>query len=377
MKLTPFFTGLMVAGALAIPASAQTLTVATAGDTNMVDYINDFLAPRFEAENPGVTVRALGTGPGDGGSQAIYERLAAQASAETVDIDVAVVHQRMAGQMADEGLIAEYRDQIETGDMVTRDTAEIALGVDVSGRVMPMFHSQIALAYDPSQISDVPGSFEELVAWAEENPGKFGYNGITGGMSGVGFTFGWLYAFTDMADQLRNGPFVEGVEAEWQAALDKLRGFNETVTMTPGNAGTMDALNRGEIAIGPVWMDMFYTWVADGRLNPEMKLAMLEPGLPGQPMYYVLPEKAPNEELALKFIEFATSPEIQAEGIVRRFNWFPGIDAEHVREHLTDEEWARLYADVDPETLSNLGVSMPQAPYFTAILEAYERSVAR
>ncbi len=377
MKLTPFFTGLMVAGALAIPASAQTLTVATAGDTNMVDYINDFLAPRFEAENPGVTVRALGTGPGDGGSQAIYERLAAQASAETVDIDVAVVHQRMAGQMADEGLIAEYRDQIETGDMVTRDTAEIALGVDVSGRVMPMFHSQIALAYDPSQISDVPGSFEELVAWAEENPGKFGYNGITGGMSGVGFTFGWLYAFTDMADQLRNGPFVEGVEAEWQAALDKLRSFNETVTMTPGNAGTMDALNRGEIAIGPVWMDMFYTWVADGRLNPEMKLAMLEPGLPGQPMYYVLPEKAPNEELALKFIEFATSPEIQAEGIVRRFNWFPGIDAEHVREHLTDEEWARLYADVDPETLSNLGVSMPQAPYFTAILEAYERSVAR
>ena len=34
--------------------------------------------------------------------------------------------------------------------------------------------------------------------------------------------------------------------------------------MTPGNAGTLDMLNRGEIAMGPVWVDMFYTWQADG-----------------------------------------------------------------------------------------------------------------
>jgi putative spermidine/putrescine transport system substrate-binding protein len=29
--------------------------------------------------------------------------------------------------------------------------------------------------------------------------------------------------------------------------------------MTPGSAGTLDMLNRGEIAMGPVWVDMFYT----------------------------------------------------------------------------------------------------------------------
>ena len=43
-------------------ATAETLTVVTAGDQNMVDYINEFLAPKFEAANPGNTVRALGTG---------------------------------------------------------------------------------------------------------------------------------------------------------------------------------------------------------------------------------------------------------------------------------------------------------------------------
>ena len=96
--------------------------------------------------------------------------------------------------------------------------------------------------------------------------------------------------------------------------------------MTPGNAGTLDMLNRGEITMGPVWVDMFYTWQADGKMSPKIKLALPSPGLPGQPMYYVIPAKAANAALAKKFIDFAESPEVQADGIVKQFNWYPGID---------------------------------------------------
>ncbi|MFN3687138.1 extracellular solute-binding protein [Salinarimonas sp.] len=375
MTLPLLLAGAATALALALPAEAQTLTIATAGDANMVEYIDEFLAPRFEALHPGVTVRALGTGPGDGGSQAIWERLVAQAGAERVDVDVAVVHQRMAGQMVREELLTAYRDAIETGGLVTRDTAEVALGVDVGGYVMPMFHSQIAIAYNPDLVPQPPQTYEELAAWAEANPGLFGYNGITGGMSGVGFVFGWLYAFTEVADEIKNAPLgEEGVQAI-TPALEKLAAFNGHVTKTPGNAGTLDALNRGEIAMGPVWMDMFYTWVADGRLNPDLRLLVLGPGMPGQPMYYVVPNGAPNEELARAFVSFATSPEVQAEGIVRRFNWFPGIDPQHVRPILSDDEWQRLFADVSPEILAERGWSMPQADNFRLILETYERVV--
>lgn len=379
MTRTLFGAGLLAtvaAVAFVSTAQAQTLNVVTAGDTNMVDYINDFLAPRFEALHPGVTVRALGTGPGDGGSQAIYEKIAAQSGAERWDVDVAVLHQRMAGQMVQEGLLAPYRGDIATGALVTRDTAEVALGADVSGYVMPMFHSQIAIAYNPDLIAEPPQSYEALRAWVVENPNQFGYNGITGGMAGVGFVFGWMYAFSGMADQIANGPWQDGADASWSQALADLRAFNQNVTITPGNAGTLDAMNRGEIAMGPVWMDMFYTWVADGRLNPNLKLLILEPGMPGQPMYYALPARAAEAELAKAFIEFATGPEIQAEGIVGRFNWFPGIDAQHVRPHLSDADWQRLFADVSPETLATYGRSMPQARFFAAILEAYERNVS-
>ena len=40
----------------ATPVAAQkaTLNVVTAGDQNMVDYVNNYLAPRFEKMNPGV-----------------------------------------------------------------------------------------------------------------------------------------------------------------------------------------------------------------------------------------------------------------------------------------------------------------------------------
>ena len=105
---------------------------------------------------------------------------------------------------------------------------------------------------------------------------------------------------------------------------------------TPGNAGTLDMLNRGEIAMGPVWVDMFYTWQSDGRLNPDLKLDLIGPGMPGQPMYYVVPANAANKELAEKFVALATSPEVQAEGIVKRFNWYPGIDAQYVQSKLDE-----------------------------------------
>ena len=67
-----------IALAFAGVTAAQTLNVVTAGDQNMVDYVNNYRAPKFEAMNPGVKLRAVGTGPGDGGPQKIYEKLSAQ-----------------------------------------------------------------------------------------------------------------------------------------------------------------------------------------------------------------------------------------------------------------------------------------------------------
>ena len=376
-RMTVIFAAL-AAFAWGVPATAQqavTLNVVTAGDQNMVDYVKDYLGPMFEKQHSGVTVRAVGTGPGDAGSQKIYEKIEAEKANPAWDIDVAVIHQKAAGEMVGKGLLARYSAEIPTGKLVTSEAAKNALGTDVGGYVMPMFNSQTAIAYNTAMVTDPPKTYAELEKWVRANPKKFGYNGIKGGMSGVAFIVGWIYAHSPDTDQLIKGPYDPDTKKSWDPILAELAAFNKNVVLTPGNAGTLDMLNRGEIAMGPVWVDMFYDWQHDGKIPPEVKLKLIGPGMPGQPMYYVVPAKAANAKIAEDFIALATSPKVQADGIVKRFNWYPGIDAAAVKPQLDEASWAKLFVDVTPEDLATKGKPFPIAPYFNDILESYERKV--
>jgi len=195
-------------------------------------------------------------------------------------------------------------------------------------------------------------------------------------MSGVAFVAGWVYAFGGDAGKLIEGPYDPAEKAKWDAAFSELKDFNKNVVITPGNAGTLDMLNRGEIAMGPVWVDMFYSWQADGKLPPNMKLKLASPGMPGQPMYYAVPEKTAQRRLAEEFIALATSPQVQADGIVKKFNWYPGIDAKNLEGKLDKAAWDKLFTDITPTDLSKNGKPFPIAPYFNDILEGYEKKVA-
>ncbi len=368
----------MTLGALSGSAYAQvTLNVISGGSQNMVDYVTDYLGPLFEKQNPGVKVSVVGTGPDDAGSQKMLEKLQAQKNAGVAawDTDVIVPNQQKTGEMVKEGLLLKYRDSIPTGKFAVSQSAKQALGVNVDGYVMPMFESQTALAYNPDLIKSAPSSYDELRAFVAKNPKSFGYNGLKNGMSGVAFVVGWMYAYGGNAEAVQQGPYDAKQTSGWDKAFSELKAFNQQVIFTPGNAGTLDMLNRGEIAMGPVWVDMFHNWKAEGRLAPNMKLKILSPGMPGQPYYYAIPAKAKNIELAKKFIALATSPEVQAEGIVKRFNWYPGIDANVVKPVLDPKVWGQLFVDVTPADLAKNGKPFPLAPYFKDMREKYEAQV--
>ena len=378
MQRSGILVATLLSLAVSVPAAAQqpvTLNLVTAGDQNMVDYARDFLGPIFEKEHPGVTVKAVGTGPADAGSQKIMEKLEAEKANPSWDMDVVVIHQKAAGEMVKNGLLARYAPEVPTDKLVTTPVAKNALGVDVGGYVMPMFLSQTAIAYNTTMVKDPPKNYDELIKWVAANPKKFGYNGIKGGMSGVAFVVGWIYAHVPDASRLMDGPYDPDAKKGWDKALAELAAFNKNAVLTPGNAGTLDMLNRGEIAMGPVWIDMFYTWQADGKIPPAVKLILIGPGMPGQPMYYAVPAKAANAKLAADFIALATSPKVQADGIVKRFNWYPGIDASAVKAQLDEATWQKLFVDVTPNDLATKGKPFPIVPYFNDILESYERSV--
>ena len=365
-------------GAWAGQTQAQTtLNVISGGSQNMVDYVTDYLGPLFEKLNPGVKVSVVGTGPDDAGSQKILEKLQAQknAGASAWDTDVVVPNQQKTGEMVQGGLLLKYRNSIATGKYAVSQAAKYALGVNVDGYVMPMFESQTAIAYNPDLVKNPPASYDQLRAYVAKNPKSFGYNGLKNGMSGVAFVVGWMYAYGGNANAVQQGPFDAKMMAGWDKAFSELKAFNQQVVFTPGNAGTLDMLNRGEIAMGPVWVDMFQTWKAEGRLAPNLKLKMLSPGMPGQPYYYAIPAKAKNVELAKKFIALATSPQVQADGIVKRFNWYPGIDANVVKPVLDPQVWNQLFVDITPAELAKDGKPFPLAPYFKELREQYEAKV--
>jgi ABC-type uncharacterized transport system YnjBCD substrate-binding protein len=358
----------------AVAADKIVLNVVTAGDTNMHELQKNVFGPAFSKLHPNIEINAVGSGPGDPGSRVIFQKLKSQkdANAAKWDIDVAVIHQSIMPDMLQQDLLAKYGPEIATYKLMTAADGKNALGTNVEGYVMPMFHSQVVLAYNPDMAKNPPSTFEELVAWIKANPRKFGYNGVKGGMSGTAFVTGWTYWKSGKYDQYAKGNYDKGAQANWPAAIKELKTL--PVTMTTGNNDTLDKLNRGEIAMGPVWVDMLINMKNEGRMDPKIKMKLISPGLPGQPMYLVVPKRAANGEAAKKFVEFITSPEQQARVIVERNGWLPGIDAKHVLPVVAPKAKEMLFGDVPPEVLEKNGLVFPQTPYFKDLLTAYEEN---
>jgi len=357
--------------------SAKTrLIYMTAGDTNMLALGQNVLGPGFQQKYPNVSVATIHTGPGNAGSQRILEKILAEAEAkkEVWDVDVAMVHEIFMKWAMEKDLLLSYARDLETWKYITSPFAKVSLGVKIEGYGMPMFHSQTALAYNPDVVKNPPKNFSELKEWVKKNPGKFGYNGIKGGMSGVSFVVGWVYAETGKYKKYAvEGPFDKEEVNTWEKVYNELREFNKYVTITAGNVGTLDALNRGEIWMGPVWVDMFFTFMNEGKMDPKTRLVLPEPGMPGQPMFFVIPKKAGNAEMAKKFVEYVTSPQVQAKEIVQGFNWYPGIDGSFIKDSVPAEVFNKIYRDVTSQDLQKKGLSFPLAQYFDAMLESYEK----
>ena len=99
----------------------------------------------FEKTQPGREGRAVGTGPGDAGSQKIYEKLEAQKKGGAATSDVDVVGdppEDAAGTMVQRGPARRSTaTRSPPATLVTRDTRRRTRSAPTStGYVMPMFH---------------------------------------------------------------------------------------------------------------------------------------------------------------------------------------------------------------------------------------------
>jgi ABC-type uncharacterized transport system YnjBCD substrate-binding protein len=265
--------------------------------------------------------------------------------------------------------------QMKNAALVKGAEVKEAFGVNVDGYVVPMFHNQIAIAYHPSKVANPPKTFDELAAWVKANPNRFGYNGIKGGVSGVGFTMGWVYWKTGLYQQLTQGPVDKGRDGAIREAITALRDFNKGVVITNGNAGTLDALNRGEIWMGVVWIDQLVAWKNEGRMDQAVTPSLPAPGLPIYPLYLVVPREAASRDMAARYIDYIATPEVQARAIVERFGWYPGVDPDKVLPLINAKSRELLFKGVSAQDLARYSRQMPLKEYHDMITLAYEEIV--
>src|SRR5919198_1202462 len=153
----------LVSMLLAVPASAATrVNVAIGADVNVVEVHRTVLGPGFAQSARDVEFNVVGTGTGEPASRAIYTKIKAQADAgrKPWDIDVALVSMAVASQMVKEGLLHRYVPQLKNAALVKGAEVKEAFGVNVDGYVVPMFHNQIAIAYNPAKVATPPKSFD-------------------------------------------------------------------------------------------------------------------------------------------------------------------------------------------------------------------------
>jgi ABC-type uncharacterized transport system YnjBCD substrate-binding protein len=160
-KFVPLLLALLLVGGLALAGGQREgavekpeqvkLVYMTAGDVNMLALGQNVIAPQLAEKYPEIAVLTVHTGPGNAGSQRIYEKVEAESRSkkENWDVDVAMVHQIFMKWAMEKDLLMSYAKDLSNWKYVTSPFAKNSLGVDIEGYAVPMFHSQTVLAYNP------------------------------------------------------------------------------------------------------------------------------------------------------------------------------------------------------------------------------------
>lgn len=94
-------------------------------------------------------------------------------------------------------LIDEYGDRLSNQENYIQPAADMQELAGGFGAVVTYYPSGPLLQYNPAVVTDVPNNPEELLAWAEANPGQFGYARPANSGPGRTFMMGLPYMLGD------------------------------------------------------------------------------------------------------------------------------------------------------------------------------------
>ena len=352
-------------------AAPGTIDWFTSSDQNIIDFWTNFVKPKFEAANPGVTLNLV-DGQDNAGLQAIAERaLAALGTNADPQVDIFEgFDARQPVGAREKGLYADV-----TGLSNYSKINPLAIQLDGLPENLPYRGSQVLLAYDTTKLdpANAPKTWDDLVAWIKANPGQFIYNRPNKGGSGGNFVRRAVYAANGnditrfKVDNYTAEAGAAALDPAWAILNDLAPSLFDGGAYTSGNTQSIQLLGQGAVTMIPAWSDQALAAIAQGALPETTGLVQLSDlGFPGNFARMVIPSNGVNKDLALKLADFVLSEEIQT-AVLSELGGFPGVSWDNIDPALREK-----YADVIPASIP----VFPGGDWEKAINENWYRAVA-
>lgn len=341
----------------AAPAATQVpaksvINFVTDSDTNISDWIQNKVAPAFEAKYPQYDVQVtIVRGVGGGSADVADRALAALQSNADPQVDVIEFDASSKPELIDAGLW-------QTLDAASvPNAANLLKGIQTSAFSLPYRGSQVLLAYDSAKVAeaDVPHTFAELVDWIKANPGQFVYCRPDKGGSGGNFVTRAIYEVTGRDPSLfkkgtPDANLVSQFPKAWELLSDIHPAIFDNGAYPAGNTAVLTLLANGSVSMATAWSDQALQGLANGSLPPTIKLTQLtDLPFPGGNAMLSVPKNATNLKGALEFVNFLMSAEGQVS-VIKDIGGFPAAD------------WSTLPADLQQEYTSVIAKTVPLWP---------------
>lgn len=199
-----------------------------------------------------------------------------------------------------------YKDKLDPSLSVMQE------GVEHHGYLVPVQGNQSGLLYNTETVTDPPKTWEELEAWIDANPKRFGMCTPDKGGSGQAFVQTVIGQTTGGLDQYYGDTEVDTAKTEkWSAAWDWFNERKDKIVFTASNNDSIARLNQGEFDIVAAWDDNAFRVMKNGELFTHADLYVPEFGMPGGGDTNGLLKNAPHPAAGLLLINYMSSEEGQ------------------------------------------------------------------
>jgi ABC-type uncharacterized transport system YnjBCD substrate-binding protein len=253
------------------------------------------------------------------GDQGVQQLIAERQGGKPSAADVFFGPNNSMRQLTAAGVVANLplADLLPNTADVDPNAGRVSRGFKHGGTVVPWHRNQTSLAYNSTAVKNPPQSFEELLAFAQQNSGKVTVTDPTKGGSGSGFLESTLLRFSAncKADFYNFDLTKEQAEAIATRCMAPVLTYwaqlKPHVRFSSSNANSILAIANNTALVATVWEDDLYLQASKGLVPPSVRPILLKSGQVGDGDGMFILSSTRKTEAALLLVNYLMSDKIQ------------------------------------------------------------------